>query len=612
MKKANKLKPKRSEAEANILSYEKKDRRILSHVPDKDAIRTNVDRRKAEESVSNNRFEMFAGKRYITSFKIRLKLPRSFTFSGTCIDTSQTGMLVKLREFEMLKVRQLCERNELSEVHVKFKIPKGALPEGMEKKVSMSATIVRVNSDTNEVGIRFAESLHSYFKHKKDRYMLSASALLIFLLTAGITLMRYESILYLRFAQITYIYSIITAVFLLSRYLFGSFYKPIPISASFTPGVTIVIPCFNEEEWISRTIFSCVDQDYPVDELEIIVVDDCSTDRSFEIVNETLDQLYQEAERFKTKERIKCIKLEKNAGKREAMAAGIRISSKELITVVDSDSFLEPDAIRNLVQPFFDPKIHGVSGRTDVANIYTNAITKLQAVRYFIAFRIMKAAESYFNAVLCLSGPLSCYRKETVLENMDDWLNQKFLGQKATFGDDRALTHMILKKHHTVYQDTAICSTIVPYEQKVFLRQQMRWKRSWLRESLLASIFMWKKEPFMAISFYMGVVVPIIAPVIVIYNLIYVPIVERLWPTTFLLGILFMALMMSTVHLFLKRSSIWGYGLGFCLYYEAVLLWQMPWAWVTFWVSTWGTRMTPADVKAVKNKKARKRKSEQV
>ena len=57
-----------------------------------------------------------------------------------------------------------------------------------------------------------------------------------------------------------------------------------------------------------------------------------------------------------------------------------------------------------------------------------------------------------------------------------------------------------------------------------------------------------------------------------------------------------MALLMSFAQLFLRRSSTWLYGVWFCLYYEAVLLWQMPVAWVTFWKSTWGTRMTAADL----------------
>ena len=311
--------------------------------------------------------------------------------------------------------------------------------------------------------------------------------------------------------------------------------------------------------------------------------------------------------------RLKYILRPENTGKREVLAAGVLEAKHELVVFVDSDSFLEPFAIVNLVQPFRDEEMGGVSGRTDIANTYTNTLTKMQAVRYYIAFRVMKAAEGFFDAATCLSGPLSCYKKSLVLENLDAWRGQKFLGQRATFGDDRSLTNFILRKHRTTYQDTAVCNTIVPNTYSVFLRQQMRWKRSWLRESLIAAKFMWKKEPFMALSFYMGLVVPLAAPLVVIYNLIWVPLAHRVFPTAFLVGMLMMALMMSFAQLLLRRSTTWIYGIWFCIYYEFVLLWQMPVAWVTFWKSTWGTRMTPADVaeeEAKKNKKLSKREAQ--
>ena len=126
----------------------------------------------------------------------------------------------------------------------------------------------------------------------------------------------------------------------------------------------------------------------------------------------------------------------------------------------------------------------------------------------------------------------------------------------------------------------------MPNRHKVFLRQQMRWKRSWLRESLKAGKFIWKKEPLMSTFFYLGLLIPLI----VIYNLVVVPLTMHIFPTTFLLGLLMMALMMSFAQLILKKSTLWAHGLLFCLYYELILLWQMPWAWLTFWVSNWGTR----------------------
>ncbi len=597
----NKLIQQESIAEQDILLIPKPDRRRLSKVPDKEGIRTNIDRRRVKSNADQADITAVietekSGKRYLVDYTVDIDYTvdgKKFTCTGKGADISSSGMLLAVSPTVAEGLSQSTG------MRLRFVITPGSMPEGYEMKVNIAAGYIRSTqtADGNFLcGVEFSESLAQYATRKKNWYMLSVASLLLFFITACILLMRAESILYFKFNKILYTYSIVAASFLLTRYLFGSFYRPIPIDKDFTPGVTIIIPCFNEEQWIQRTITGCINQDYPADKLEVIVVDDCSNDNSFAKIEEIVEELKVTEYRYDIEARLRYVRQEKNAGKREALAKGTVMAKHELVVFVDSDSFLDPFAIRNIVQPFKDTKMGGVSGRTDVANTYTNALTKMQAVRYYIAFRIMKAAESYFDAVTCLSGPLSCYRKDLVLKYMDAWLNQEFCGEKATFGDDRSMTNFILKENRTGYQDTAVCNTIVPNNYSVFLKQQMRWKRSWLRESLIAATFMWKKEPFMALSFYMGLLVPLLAPLIVIYNLLYIPVIHRVLPLTFLIGLCLMALMMSMAQLLLRKSSTWIYGLWFCLYYEAVLLWQMPVAWVTFWKTTWGTRMTPADL----------------
>ncbi len=567
----------------DVMLQPRPDRRLLSHVPDPEKIRRNDDRRDDDPDPKRPQYARYAGKRYMATFPVVMVGRRSGRLTGTCVDLSQTGMLIRLN------TRSDAPDPRDDEFKLKFQLLPGAMQEGMEKRVRIKGMIARKQSE-REYAFHFKEPLYSNIKRTKDNLLLSLAAFLLFLVTLFIILLRTESVLYFRSNAPLYLYSIVTAAFLLTRYLFGAFYKPVPIDSKFCPAITIVIPCFNEETWISRTILSCIDQDYPPDKLELIIVDDGSTDRSVEVIQDTVARLWRENERFRTRERIRVFLQKTNQGKREAMALGIRNCRTELIGFVDSDSFLEPDAIRNLVQPFYDPKVAGVTGRTDVVNTYTNALTKMQSVRYYVSFRIFKAAEAYFDSVMCLSGPLSAYRLDAVNEVLDEWVNQTFLGQKATFGDDRSLTNFVVRNHRTQYQDTAICATITPNNHKIFLRQQMRWKRSWLRESSKAAVFMWRKEPLMALSFYFGLLIPLIAPIIVLYNIIYIPIVRHIFPTTFLLGLLAMSLLMSFTQLLMKKSTLWLYGVLFCLYYEAVLLWQMPWAWLTFWVSNWGTR----------------------
>lgn len=599
--------------EDDRLLQAKPDRRLLAHVPDPEHIRQKQDRRGDSEDTAEGKknkkprqappqYARFAGQRYLSRFSVRVRIGAR-RYDATSIDISQTGVLL---QFSKGDVPALQPGNGIC--HLDFVIPPGFMHEGMEKHYRITAVAIRSDPEKGQYAFQFSEPLYRYLQRRKDNYLFTMSAVFLFCASLFIIMLRTESVLYFQFNKGLYLYSIVAAAFLLSRYLFGAFYKPVPIDPTFRPSVTIIIPCYNEETWIRRTIMSCIDQDYPVDKLELIIVDDCSMDQSVAVIKDTVTQLCAEDERFQTQERIRVFLQKTNKGKREAMALGILNARSDLVVFVDSDSFLEPDAIVNLVQPFSDPKVAGVSGRTDVANAYTNWLTKTQTVRYYIAFRILKAAEAYFDSVMCLSGPLSAYRKTEVVKVLGRWVNQTFLGNKATFGDDRSLTNFIVRNNRTYYQDTAICSTIVPKSNRQFLKQQMRWKRSWLRESLMAARFMWKKEPLMSLSFYMGLVIPVAAPIIVIYNLIYIPIAHRVFPTTFLLGLLAMALMMSFAQLLLKKSRLWLYGFWFCVYYEAVLLWQMPWAWVTFWVSTWGTRETPQDKKRKHRKELRKQK----
>lgn len=615
------MKKKRPEPVSEVLTLPREDRRALSNVPDPERIRGQVDRRgfrKAEQAGSHAAAEntdqmRMLSVRYLAEFDIRV-IPirgrkRKKGIEGRSADISPTGMLASVEASPYdLQVGDV--------VQVRFRIPGGAMPEGYEAAVNTKAKIVREftrerdGREQRMVAFEFEKPLTDYLKKRRWGISVYMASGMLFIAVAFVMLMRAESIIYFRYNSLLYLYSLVAAAFLLSRYLFGALYRNVPVNPDYTPGVSVIIPCFNEEQWIHRTILSCINQDYPIDKLEVIVVDDHSTDASAERIREMIERVHQEAERFHTRARLKMYVLEQNGGKREALVKGVQMAKHDLVVFVDSDSFLEPTAIRHLVQPFQDPRMGGVAGRTDVENKFTNSITKLQTVRYYIAFRIMKAAEARFDCVTCLSGPLACYRKKLILKHADAWLNQKFLGQPATFGDDRSMTNYILRTHRTSYQDSAICSTIVPSTMNVFLKQQMRWKRSWLRESLRACTFIWRKEPFMALFFLVGLLVPIAAPIIVLYNLVYVPAVYHIFPTTFLMGILLMALLMSLAHLLFRKSRLWVFGLVFCAFYEFVLLWQMPVAWVTFWKSTWGTRETPQDIEARERKAARKRKKQ--
>jgi hyaluronan synthase len=378
------------------------------------------------------------------------------------------------------------------------------------------------------------------------------------------------------------IYSVVVCFYILSRFFLSLVYRPAHDSG-LEPEVAIVIPAFNEEEAIAQTVHAILALDYPEDKLEVVVVNDGSTD-------DTLTQIEAVAA---WNPRVRVIDFPENRGKRAAMAAGIRSTSAEVIAFVDSDSVLEPDALTILVQGFADPTVGAIAGHGNVLNVRDSWITRMQAVRYYVAFRVVKAAESVFGVVTCASGCFSAYRRAAIAPSLDAWEHQHFLGKQATYGDDRALTNYVLRGWKAKYDSRAISHTIVPETFPKFLRQQLRWKRSWTRESTIVSRFIWKKNPIGSFACYLGIVLPLVAPIIACRALIWHPLFDSSGtPFVYLIGIYAMALIYGLYYACRHRSfdTLWVFGVLFVFFYLFFLLWQTYYAIATATNGSWGTR----------------------
>jgi hyaluronan synthase len=386
-------------------------------------------------------------------------------------------------------------------------------------------------------------------------------------------------------------YGIVVSAYIISRFVFSLFYRRTK-DAGLEPRVAIVMPGFNEEDAIAASLRSLLALDYPAEKLEIVAVNDGSTDN-------TLAEMQRVA--AGADGRVNVIDLGHNQGKRAAMAAGIRATNADIIAFVDSDSVLEPDALRVLVQSFADPKVGAVCGHADVLNIRESWLTRMQAVRYFVAFRVVKAAESIFNAVTCCSGCFSAYRREAIMPHLDWWEHQTFLGKPSTFGDDRSLTNCVLRDWKVRYEARAVSHTLVPTTFKQFMTQQLRWKRSWTRESLIVGSFIWRKNPIAALSVYIGMILPLIAPVIAVRTLLVLPIMHGAGiPALYLLGVYSMAIAYGLYYAARKPQydGLWVYGVVFCFFYLFFLLWQTYWAIATARSASWGTRPATAGMEA--------------
>ncbi|HST54589.1 MAG TPA: glycosyltransferase [Solirubrobacteraceae bacterium] len=383
------------------------------------------------------------------------------------------------------------------------------------------------------------------------------------------------------------VYSISVASYILSRFLFSLFYRSKP-EAGVQPQIAIVMPGFNEEEAIADSLLSLLALEYPREKLELVAVNDGSTDG-------TLAEMQRVA--AAANGRVNVIDFPQNRGKRAAMAAGIRATSAEVIVFVDSDSVVEPDALHLLVQPLADPRVGAVCGHANVQNVRESWLTRMQAVRYFVAFRVVKAAESVFNAVTCCSGCFSAYRREAILPRLEWWESQTFMGVESTFGDDRSLTNCVLRDWRVVYEKKAISHTIVPSTFRSFVTQQTRWKRSWTRESLMVAKFIWRKHPIAALFTYMSIVLPLIAPIAALHAIVWNPLMhDSTLPLTYLAGIYALALVYSLYYVLFQEeyNVLWLYGILFVFFYLAIMLWQTYYAIATCRTASWGTRPATA------------------
>src|SRR5690242_5526718 len=138
--------------------------------------------------------------------------------------------------------------------------------------------------------------------------------------------------------------------------------------AEYQPTVTVVTPVFNEGEGIRRTIRSILAQDYPNKKIDLIVVDDRST-----------DDTYQHAvDEARGNKRVRVMRNERNQGKRASINRAVAESKAEIIVSVDSDVELEADAVRQLVRRFSSRRIAAVGGRVDIRNKQANRLTRMQ------------------------------------------------------------------------------------------------------------------------------------------------------------------------------------------------------------------------------------------
>ncbi|MGB7848830.1 MAG: glycosyltransferase [Candidatus Acidiferrum sp.] len=325
------------------------------------------------------------------------------------------------------------------------------------------------------------------------------------------------------------------------------------------PAVTVLIPAHNEESVIVQTVTSVLLSD--LTEIQVIVVDDGSTDRTLELLQHN----------FGNSEAVQIIH-QGNRGKAAALSNALSHARTNIVVTIDADTEIESDAIRKLLRHFSDPAIGAVAGNVKVGN-RTRWLTRWQALEYITSQNMEKRAFDLLNCITVVPGALGAWRRKAI---------EDAGGITAdTVAEDADLTIAIRRLGWRVsYDEEAIAWTEAPETPGALIRQRFRWtfgtlQSFWKHSSTLFrpkyGTLGWVALPNI---FIFQIVLPLISPVLdllffgslLLWGLaqLHITQIPQLWTSAdvqrsvvFFLGFLIIDVLTCVVAFALERHEDW-------------------------------------------------------
>jgi peptidoglycan-N-acetylglucosamine deacetylase len=227
---------------------------------------------------------------------------------------------------------------------------------------------------------------------------------------------------------------------------------------AYLPRVAVLVPAYNEEKVIERTIRGVLGSNYP--HLRVIVIDDGSTDRTLEAARRVFV-------REQASGRV-LILTKPNSGKADALNLGLEhLRDEEIFVGIDADTIIAPDAIARMVPHFLNPKVGAVAGNAKVGN-RINLWTRWQALEYITSQNFERRALNTLGAVSVVPGAIGAWRTSAVREAGGYHTD--------TVAEDADLTMALLRRGYRVeYEDLALAFTEAPVNANGLMRQRFRW-----------------------------------------------------------------------------------------------------------------------------------------
>ena len=264
-------------------------------------------------------------------------------------------------------------------------------------------------------------------------------------------------------------------VFIFSIFIISKFFNR--KNKDFEPNISVVVPAYNEERNIEDCLDSIYKSDYSKNKIELIVIDDGSTDNTLKIL--------------KKHKKVKVFK-QNHLGKVEALNLGTLKSSYEFILTIDADTTLDKNGIKEIIKPFSNKTVGATTGNNTVRNKNT-LISTFQNIEYNFSNLIRNSFSTVFNHGVWFSGSLACYRKKA--------LEEIGFFKKDTLAEDQDIASEMKKAgYRAVNVSSAFGYTIVPIKIKDLYKQRSRWWIGTL-QSIFKNKVLFSRKSSMSIHF---------------------------------------------------------------------------------------------------------------
>ncbi len=332
----------------------------------------------------------------------------------------------------------------------------------------------------------------------------------------------------------------LTKVALASRYR--------PWTAPHTTSVSVVIPVVDEPLDLFRDVLARICRQHPH---EVIVVINGPRNPALEAVCDENAPLVQWT-------------WTPVAGKRNAVMVGTYAAVGDVIVLVDSDTIWTTDTLPELLKPFAEPTVGGVTTKQRILEPGRGFLTRwadwMENSRALYAM----PAQSVLGAVGCLPGRTIAFRRSVLMDSMDEFMTAKFLGVFLEVSDDRTLTNLTLKRgYRTVYQETSLVYTDAPTHYGKMRRQQLRWARGSQYNTMRMLPWMLAHTPLLAFFFVCDIVLPfLLVTVVIAWGIrwasssgenLYLGLLQMQDHRAMVIAIIVLTVLMSTVSMALRQ-----------------------------------------------------------